>query len=226
MSVSKKNIFSVIALFLILSMALLCPLKASAQLRVSNPIDGDSYPLLREFLDEAIKSPNSKLEAFDANNKNITIGIKALYFSDRIEVIADMIKKSGLQLSSKAIISVDESLRGSVITENFSQIYPQSGESQGFVREWIVGLTGSITYSTVTNRILSASSPSVYVIETGNFGPLFYPYLDNVSTGRTIKTSSVDFWGRYTMMAMTDPSLGGSHNFGTYTLNMTAYPAF
>ncbi len=192
-----------------------------------------------EFIDEAFKdlnqlnivdsSGNDVTEEFIENNLNH-------YKSKNYEVIQKLIESENLSVSYEELehdLSKSQmNIQGSNITENKSKItyHIENAEGTSFRKEWTTQLIGRITYESNTHRIVSAGDP-ILSLKLANFGAAFSPYLDRISTGKQINSTTVDFSGTYTMKATLGFEIGGfpvgkTLDFGRYTDSFRAVPSF
>lgn len=196
-------------------------------------IQSDSHPILQNFLDDAFQLDYDKTSDFIILNElgqNVQDthldSIKSMYASNDLDGLYNYIKKNNLKLV------IEERTRpiqkNSSNTQFFSQIFYGIGNSYGYRKDWTIRLSGSVSYNMRTKRITSASTPTI-TLQSASWGALWSPYISNVSTGRSISSSKVYFWGSYTMMGSLAlhtymPTL--QYNFGSYSEGFYAYPSF
>lgn len=112
--------------------------------------------------------------------------------------------------------------RAAVRSDSVSKsFYHIATESKGkFTKEWVVTLSGNISYNTSTYKITAVSSPTLS-LTTANFGALFSPALENVSTNGSHSASNATFSASYQMRSVLGLSIGDlpanfNLDFGTY----------
>lgn len=182
---------------------------------------------LNDFFTEIYESENSCLEVYNSSGIDVTEDWESLlvelYSTNKINEIINLVETQNLQLCS-TIISIEP--LGSVQQQTVTKTFYQSGTALNEFKYWYMRLTGTITYSTVSRKILSATSPSVS-IESLVFSEPWRMWITDVSSGYTINSNNVYFWGKYTMVGSYGyPMIGGIHSFGTNTISLTGYPAF
>mgnify|MGYP000923383158 CR=1 FL=1 len=128
-------------------------------------------------------------------------------------LVKDLLDREGLSITAVCNKPVLKASR----RQHFYKTFNEIGSAGGYTKEWIVGLGGSITYNLRTNKITSASTPTIGLVNA-NFGTAFSPWIGNISTGRTVYTSKVLFYASYNMYAGID--------FGNYNVSFYAYPSF
>lgn len=196
-------------------------------------IQSESHPILQNFLDDAFQLDYDKTSDFIILNElgqNVQDthldSIKSMYASNDLDGLYNYIKENNLKLVIEE--RTRPILKSSSNTQFFSQIFYGIGNSSGYRKEWTVRLSGSVSYNMRTKRITSASTPTI-TLQSASWGALWSPYISNVSTGRSISSSRVYFWGAYTMMGSLAlhtyvPTL--QYNFGSYSEGFYAYPSF
>lgn len=196
--------------------------------------------LFINFIDQAFEDLEG-LTVTNSYGKNITK--EFVYTATSYHNIGDyrsiqnMIKYQDLSISHQvSSIKRDNRLRNSVEPnairgENVSKrFYKIAKDSTGrFPKEWVVTLSGNISYDTRTYKITHASGPRVSLTEA-NFGQAFSPRIDNVTTSRSYKGSTATFKGSYTMKATLGLSIGSlpvgyNLNFGNHTHTFKAHPS-
>ncbi len=190
--------------------------------------------VLDRFIKDFSNTDNARLIILNQQAQDVTGKWKEtldnLMEENRLEEIIEVITDEGLIISyeEKKILPLNEiepkgSVRQTKVTQKF---YHRGTTPNGTKHGWYMNLTGYIKHSTVTGKILSATSPSVS-IESFSMGNGWSPWLTNVSSGCKVYPSYVDFWGKYTMMAVFGPSGAlGAESFGIFTMNMRGYPQF
>lgn len=109
------------------------------------------------------------------------------------------------------------------------QFYHIAQEKTGrYTKEWIVTLTGNISYDTSTYKITAVNSPTISLTKA-DFGALFAPALENVSTNGTHSGSTAIFSANYQMRALLGVSVGSlplgfNLDFGTYYDSFSSPP--
>lgn len=196
-------------------------------------IQSESHPILQNFLDDAFQLDYDKISDFIILNElgqNVQDthldSIKSMYASNDLDGLYNYIKENNLKLVIEE--RTRPILKNSSNTQFFSQIFYGIGNSYGYRKDWTVQLSGSVSYNMRTKRITSASTPTI-TLQSASWGALWSPYISNVSTGRSISSSKVYFWGAYTMMGSLAlhtymPTL--QYNFGSYSEGFYAYPSF
>lgn len=206
---------------------------ATDSLNLNVEIQSESHPILQNFLDDAFQLNHNKtsdfiiLDEFGNNVQESHINsIKSMYYNRNLEDLYQYIKENNLKLVIEE--RTRPILKNSSNTQFFSQIFYGIGNSYGYRKDWTVRLSGSVSYNMRTKRITSASTPTI-TLQSASWGALWSPYISNVSTGRSISSSKVYFWGAYTMMGSLAlhtymPTL--QYNFGSYSEGFYAYPSF
>ena len=196
-------------------------------------IQSESHPILQNFLDDAFQLDYDKTSDFIILNElgqNVQDthldSIKSMYASNDLDGLYNYIKENNLKLVIEE--RTRPIIKNSSNTQFFSQIFYGIGNSCGYRKDWTVRLSGSVSYNMRTKRITSASTPTI-TLQSASWGALWSPYISNVSTGRSISSSKVYFWGAYTMMGSLAlhtymPTL--QYNFGSYSEGFYAYPSF
>ena len=199
----------------------------------NDEIQSESHPILQNFLDDAFQLDYDKISDFIILNElgqNVQDthldSIKSMYASNDLDGLYNYIKENNLKLVIEE--RTRPILKNSSNTQFFSQIFYGIGNSYGYRKDWTVQLSGSVSYNMRTKRITSASTPTI-TLQSASWGALWSPYISNVSTGRSISSSKVYFWGAYTMMGSLAlhtymPTL--QYNFGSYSEGFYAYPSF
>ena len=172
----------------------------------------------------------------DSNENNITTEfveyIGEYYNNGDYEFILNVILENDLQLSYRAINSTESQKTRAFYTEPVSEeFYHLEYDSTGtFKKEWLTKLTAYITYNVATGDISSVSTPTLS-LEVANFGSAFSPYLNNVKTSKSNKTSYAQLRGSYKMYADIGVSIGkfdagATLDFGSHSDTFKAYPTF
>lgn len=192
-----------------------------------------------EFIDEAFKDLN-QLNVIDSSGKDVTEEFVENnlnhYQSKNYKVIQKLIESENLSVSYEELehdlTKSQMDTRGTTMTENKKKITYHIANAKGtsFRKEWTTQLIGRITYVANTHRIVSAGNP-ILSLKLANFGAAFSPYLDRISTGKKINSTTVDFSGTYTMKATLGFEIGGfpvgkTLDFGRYTDSFRAVPSF
>lgn len=232
---TKHYVIALLVIFLIFGNSLNILAAEENEAVFTNDNQTSTYPVLEKLLDSVFSSnslTSATLQIRDQNNMDITQAwqhhIQDLYEQSKFECIIEIIKNQQLKLSTEKKEIVDIELNGSVQKQKITQEFYEIATSDSYTKEWIVKLTGYITYSLFSQEILSATNPTLSLIYAP-FGAAWSAWMNNVSTGHTIRSSSVLFWGRYTMMGSMQihPFLPlVDYNFGTFTESMVGYPDF
>lgn len=231
MSVMKK--------YLIMSLVLLMAFSSLSTSVTYAEKSSDVSSLFSDFIDNAFNNLRG-LRVIDSNGVDITedfIDKASNYSSSKnYKAIHKLISKQDLSVSYRVIESKEVSDDDAVHMLGFYEtvtvkdyFYHLETESTGkYTKEWQTSLTGTYTYNVNTHEIYSSQSP-VLTLESASFGYGFSPYMSNISTDDSIRSTSVKFSGSYTMNATLSVALGGlplgfHFDFGRHTDYFIAEP--
>ena len=168
---TKHYVIALLVIFLIFGNSLNILAAEENEAVFTNDNQTSTYPVLEKLLDSVFSSnslTSATLQIRDQNNMDITQAwqhhIQDLCEQSKFECIIEIIKNQQLKLSTEKKEIVDIELNGSVQKQKITQEFYEIATSDSYTKEWIVKLTGYITYSLFSQEILSATNPTLSLI--------------------------------------------------------------
>ncbi len=213
----KKILSLIVTILLILPVFYITSLRPVFADEINNSADSNTVPSVFTEVLTPLSIPYYDITITNSFGDDVTDSwifiIEKYAYTDNHSLVKKILDREGLSITA---VSNNPVLKASE-RQHFYRTFNEIGSAGGYTKEWTVGLGGSITYNRRTNKITSASTPTIGLADA-NFGTAFSPWIGNISTGRTVYTSKVLFYASYNMYAGID--------FGNYNVSFYAYPSF
>lgn len=197
--------------------------------------ENEEMGTLHTFISEAAEYGENGLEVYDKYGQDLTAlyvsDFEELYSTEQEDLLINTVCENELMIAYTEVIQGPNPIGYEPMayyTEYFTKNFYLSAvdaETGSYSASWTVALHGRVTYNTVTHAISSASVPTLDLISFQTNSPALVGRVNNISTNRTIYSTSVLFKGNYSIGAAYSNIGDISYNFGSYTCQFEAVPS-